>query len=195
MITVNGVDMRTEAQWAEKYRAVLKRQRDKGVRREWYITKRKTASAVFYREDQTRPFNQKELRRARNRRRELLRTRKARLSCSCCGEYFGREARYELQDGLCGYCRRPHTSWQWLSKKHLAVRKGAVPVGRHPKYPDPETGCWEESKKEWFYYNSAQVSPVSDERFERLKAQYIKLYGGWEMIDLENTTYDGHKWW
>ena len=169
MIVENGIELRTEAQWAEKHRAVLKRQLHKGVTKEWYITKRKTASAVFYREDQT--------------------------SCSCCGEYFGREARYELQDGLCGYCRRPHTSWQWLSKKHLAVRKGAVPVGRHPKYPDPETGCWEESKKEWFYYNSAQVSPVSDERFERLKAQYIKLYGGWEMIDLENTTYDGHKWW
>ena len=64
MITVNGVDMRTEAQWAEKYRAVLKRQRGKGVRREWYITQRKTAEAVFYREDQTRPFNQKELRMA-----------------------------------------------------------------------------------------------------------------------------------
>ena len=195
MITVNGVDMRTEAQWAEKYRAVLKRQRGKGVRREWYITQRKTAEAVFYREDQTRPFNQKELRMARKKKRDLIRTRKARLSCKCCGKYFGRDARYELQDGLCGFCRKPHTAWQWLSKKHLAVRKGAVPVGRHPKYLDPETGCWEESEKEWFYYTPEQVTPVSDKRYDRLKAQYIKLYGGWETIDLDHTTYDGHAWW
>ena len=35
MIVENGIELRTEAQWAEKHRAVLKRQRNKGVRREW----------------------------------------------------------------------------------------------------------------------------------------------------------------
>ena len=74
MIIENGIELRTEAQWAEKHRAVLKRQRNKGVRREWYITQRKTAEAVFYREDQTRPFNQRELRRARKKKRDLERT-------------------------------------------------------------------------------------------------------------------------
>ena len=195
MIVENGIELRTEAQWAEKHRAVLKRQRNKGVRREWYITQRKTAEAVFYREDQTRPFNQKELRRARKKKRDLLRTRKARLSCKCCGEYFGREARYELEDGLCGFCRKPHTAWQWLSEKHRAPKKGEVPVGRHPKYPDPDTGSWKESEKEWYYYSAAQVSPVTEKRYEKLKALYIKLFGGWETIDLEHTTYDGHAWW
>ena len=195
MINENGIELRTEAQWAEKNRAVLKRQREKGVRKEWYVPGGNTASAVFYREDQTRPYNQRELRRARKKRRDLIRTRKARLSCGCCGEYYGREAQHELQDGLCSYCRKPHTSWQWLSEKHLAPKKGEAPVGRHPKYPDLDAGCWKESEKEWFYYTSEQVTPVSDKRFERLKSQYIKLYGGWEMIDLENTTYDGHAWW
>ena len=195
MITVNGVDMRTEAQWAEKYRAVLKRQRGKGVRREWYITQRKTAEAVFYREDQTRPFNQRELRRARKKKRDLERTRKARLSCKCCGKYFGRDARYELQNGLCGFCHKPHTAWQWLSEKRLAPKKGEVPEGRHPKYLDPEADSWKESDKEWYYYTAVQVSQVSDKRYDRLKALYIKLYGGWDTIDLEHTTYDGHAWW
>lgn len=65
MINDNGIELRTEAQWAAKHKAVLKRERGKGLMREWYITQRKTAEAVFYREDQTRPFNQRELRRAR----------------------------------------------------------------------------------------------------------------------------------
>ena len=195
MIIENGIELRTEAQWAEKRRAVFKRQLEKGVTKEWYITKRKTAEAVFYREDQTRPFNQKELRSARKKRRDLIRTRKARLSCECCGDYFGREARYELKDGLCRYCRKPHTAWQWLSQKHLAPRKGEIPEGKHPVYPDMDTRSWKESDKEWYYYTAEQVSPVSDKRYDRLKALYIKLYGGWETIDLENTTYDGHVWW
>ena len=73
MIRENGVDLRTKTQWAEKYRAVLKRQIKKGVRKEWYSPVGKTA-AVFYREDQTRPFNQRELRRARKKKRDLERT-------------------------------------------------------------------------------------------------------------------------
>ena len=148
MINDNGIELRTEAQWAAKHRAVLKRERGKGLMREWYITQRKTAEAVFYREDQTRPFNQRELRRARKKKRDLERTRKARLSCKCCGKYFGRDAKYELQKGLCGCCHKPHTAWQWLGEKRLAPKKGEVPEGRHPKYLDPEADSWKESEKE-----------------------------------------------
>ena len=71
MIDVNGVEMRTEAQWAQKYRAVLKRQLEKGVRREWYVPGGKTAEAVFYREDQTRPYNKRELQKAKKKRRQV----------------------------------------------------------------------------------------------------------------------------
>ena len=35
MIVENGIELRTEAQWAEKHRAVLKRQLHKGVTKEW----------------------------------------------------------------------------------------------------------------------------------------------------------------
>ena len=45
MINENGIELRTEAQGAEKRRAVLKRQRDKGVSRGGEITERKTAGA------------------------------------------------------------------------------------------------------------------------------------------------------
>lgn len=195
MIKIDGVELRTEAQWGQKYRAVLKRQIGKGVKRQWIKPGGRSASAVFYREDQTRPYNQKEIRRAQRKRQELERTRKERLSCRCCGEYFGRDARFQLKDGLCEFCCKPHTAWQWLDQKHCAPKRGEKPTGRHPRYWNPETDGWEDSPKEWFYYASTQVSRVSDKRFERLKSIYIKQYGGWDTIDLEHTTYDGHTWW
>ena len=100
MITVNGIEMRTEAQWAKRRRAVLKRQLKKGVSRCWKIPGGGDADATFYREDQTRPYNKRELQRAKSQHRKMEKTRRERLSCRCCGEYYGREARYELEDGL-----------------------------------------------------------------------------------------------
>lgn len=195
MITVDGVEMRTEKQWAQKQRAVLKRQLTKGMRKEWHKPGGRLTSAVFYREDQTRPYNQREIRRARSQRRKMEKTREARLSCKCCGEYFGREARYELENGLCDFCRKPHTAWQWLNYAHCAPKAGEGPSGMRPRYWDPDTEEWKDSEKEWYYYTDKQVSKISDKRFERLKALYIKAYGGWETIDLEHTEYDGHMWW
>ena len=195
MIIIDGTEMRTASQWAKKRRAVLKRQLKKGVSRCWKIPGGDVASATFYREDQTRPYNKKELQRARSQRRRLEKTRKERLSCRCCGEYFGRDARYELEDGLCEFCCRPHTAWQWLSQKRCVPRRGEEPTGMHPWYWDPETDGWADSEKEWYYYTAEQVRPVTDKRFEKLKALYIRIFGGWETIDLEHTAYDGHAWW
>ena len=93
------------------------------------------------------------------------------------------------------FCERPHTAWQWLYHKRCAPKKGEEPVGRHPVYRDAETDKWKESGKEWYYYGAEQVSMVPDKRYEKLKDLYIKMFGGWEEIDLENTKYDGHKWW
>ena len=95
MIIIDGIEMRTAAQWAKKHRAVLKRQLKKGVYRTWN-TPGGLVSADFYSEEQTRPYNKKELRRARKERRDLEKTRKERLSCRCCGEYFGQYAKWEL---------------------------------------------------------------------------------------------------
>ena len=195
MITVDGIEMRTAIQWAQKGRAVLKRQLKKGTRKEWHKSGGRLTGAVFYMEDQTRPFNKRELQRARNMRRKMEKTRRERLSCTCCGEYFGREARYELENGLCSFCSKPHTAWQWLNYVHCVPKNGEKPTGMHPRYWDPDTEGWEDSEKEWYYYTDKQVSRISDKRFERLKALYIKAYGGWETIDLEHTSYDGHAWW
>ena len=195
MIIIDGKEMRTASQWAAKKRAVLKRQLKKGVSRCWKIPGGGDADAVFYSEDQTRPFNKRELQRARNQLRRLEKTRKERLSCRCCGEYFGRDAVYELENGLCDFCRKPHTAWQWLAHKRCAPKTGEEPTGMHPRYWNPETEEWDNSEKEWYYYTAEQVRPVTEKRFEKLKALYIRIFGGWETIDLEHTAYNGHAWW
>lgn len=191
MIVIDGIEMRTEAQWARKNRAVLKRQLSKGLKREWRSSMG-LESAIFYREDQTRQYNAKELRHARSMRRAKDAERKSRLSCKCCGEYVGRDIG---RDKLCDFCAKPHTAWQWMNYKHFAPRKDAVPEGKRPIHWNPETDTWVESEKEWFYYTAEQVVPVPEKRYERLKALYIKRFGGWETIDLEHTDYDGHAWW
>ena len=195
MIEIDGVKYLTEAQWHKKHRAILKRQLEKGVWREWYISPTRTKSAVFYREDQTRPYNKRELSAARRKQRELVKTRQARLTCRCCGKYYGRYARRELVDGLCTFCQKDHTAWQWLSIAHMAVKDGEDAHGHYPTVFDPEIGELVTSEREWFYYNYHQVKPVSEKRFEILKKKYIRLYGGWETIDLAHTLYNGKKWW
>lgn len=195
MIKIDNVEYLTEAQWNKKHCAILKRQRGKGVYKEWYIDLKHITSATFYREDQTRPYNQRELSVARRQQRELVKTRKARLSCSCCGEYLGRSARYELKGGLCEFCQVDHTAWQWLAYAHMAPTKNAVPYRMYPEFWDPDIRRWEQGDKQYYYYSHKDVRHVSDKRFESLKQQYIKLYGGWEKIDLNHTTYDGRIWW
>lgn len=195
MIKIDNVEYLTEAQWNKKHRAILKRQRGKGVYKEWYIDLKHITSATFYREDQTRPYNQRELSVARRQQRELVKTRKARLSCSCCREYLGRSARYELKGGLCEFCQVDHTAWQWLAYAHMAPTKNAVPYRMYPEFWDPDIRRWEQGDKQYYYYSHKDVRHVSDKRFESLKQQYIKLYGGWEKIDLNYTTYDGRIWW
>lgn len=195
MIEIDGVKYLTEAQWNKKHRAVLKRQREKGIQKEWYTSPTRSKSAVFYREDQTRPYNQRELSAAKRKQRELIKTRRERLSCCCCGEYFGRNARFELEYGLCTFCRKDHTSWQWLSEKHMAVKEGEDAYGQYPERWDPDMEDWISSERKWFYYSWRQVKHVSEKRFEALKQKYITLYGGWETIDLAHTLYNGKKWW
>lgn len=193
MIEINGIEYRTESQWNQKYRAILKRQREKGIWKEWYIDKKHTQGARFYREDQTRPYNKREHQSARKKQRDLVKTRRERLSCKCCGKYLGIYAKYELQCGLCEFCREEHTAWQWLSIAHMVPTKDAKAYARYPRCWNPLAGEWDVSDKVYYYYKHEQVCKVSDEKYECLKEKYIKLFGGWEMIDLENTEYNGKK--
>lgn len=64
MIEVDGIKLYTEKEWERRHRHVLKRQLGKGVERTWRATPG-NVSAVWYREDQTRPWTDAEVRRAR----------------------------------------------------------------------------------------------------------------------------------
>lgn len=46
-----------------------------------------------------------------------------------------------------------------------------------------------------YNYQYEDTVIATDDEYERLKAAYIARFGGWETIDLEHTTYDGHKWY
>lgn len=54
MIEIDGVELRTAAQWEKKYRHVKKGQLGKGVERTWRSPNGNT-TAMFYNIEQTRP--------------------------------------------------------------------------------------------------------------------------------------------
>lgn len=62
-IEINGEVYRTEAQWERRHRHVNKRCR--GVERTWRSPRGGNDSAVFYSEEQTRPWTEAEKRRER----------------------------------------------------------------------------------------------------------------------------------
>lgn len=73
-----------------------------------------------------------------------------------------------------------HTSWQWLYYHNCKVKEGELP---------------HESDFGWWYYYPEQVEPVTDIEYDKLKELYISKYGGWTTIDLDNTSYNGSKWY
>lgn len=174
MIEIDGIPYRTECEWALKRRAVLKRQRDKGEYREWY-TPHGYVSAIWYREDQTRPYNRRELTHARY----VARVKRAEA-----------EARREQKQ----YAGIYHTAWQWLAEYHRAPITGSVPDPISKRFYDEEYEDWTDGP-EWFYYDGSQTVPVDDALYDRLKALYIEKFGGWKKIDLAHTAYDGSAWW
>ena len=90
------------------------------------------------------------------------------------------------------------TSYQWLHDCH---RKIINPDnGFHAeKYRYDNDNSADDpfylAEMPYYYYLERDTEPVSDEEYERLKQAYIKEYGGWEHIDLENTKYNGKPWY
>ncbi len=196
MIISNGIEKRTRKQWNKLYRDVKEVELDNGETREWYYTQRLISVENFYSEDQTRPYTEEEIVKAKAKERELRKSRKERLSCCCCGVYFGRYARKALNKmGICRICAKPHTAWQWLSRYHRVPMKGEKSIEKYPCYFDKDLQEWVITTKAWYYYFYSQTEMVTDEEYERLKEIYIEKFGGWEKIDLENTSYDGRIWW
>lgn len=78
---------------------------------------------------------------------------------------------------------RLRTSWQWLVEERRAVLPGAPTFIKRP------------FDRAWHYYRCCDTQIVTDQEYERLKAEYIVTYGGWWTIDLTHTRYDGRKWY
>lgn len=87
------------------------------------------------------------------------------------------------------------TAWQWLYHYQMKVKDGAVAEPRRNTYFDPSLNDFVESDKVFYYYKLADVEDIDWAEYERLKNLYIEKYGGWEKIDLENTEYNGLKWY
>lgn len=68
MIEVDGIELRTATQWEKKHRHVKKGQLGKGVERAWRSPNGNT-TAMFYREDQTRPWAKKDVEAVNRKRR------------------------------------------------------------------------------------------------------------------------------
>lgn len=127
--------------------------------------------------EDTRPFTKKE-------KQDILRwKRELRL----CRKLEKKEKEYNQGPWL--------TSWQLLAQYKRRVKDGAIPISRYNTFYDPDIDEFREAEKAFYYYNLHDTEEVDDAEFERLKASYIKQYGGWDKIDLDNTTYDGLAWY
>lgn len=87
------------------------------------------------------------------------------------------------------------TSWQWLKEDKRKVVEKAVPEEKYNWIYDEASGDFEESDKSFYYYSKYDTEKVTEEEYNKLKKLYIKLYGGWEKINLEDTKYNGKKWY
>ena len=111
-------------------------------------------------------------------------------------EYRRRKALRRLRARL-QEIRRPRTAWQWLSEARRMIRPGARAFPHTYKRHgfNDETGYYISGSSTWYYYQYEDTVVVTDDEYERLKAAYITQFGGWETIDLEHTSYNGHKWY
>lgn len=85
MIEIDGVELRTAAQWEKKYRHVKKGQLGKGVERTWRSPNGNT-TAMFYNIEQTRPWAKKDVEAVNRRRRADA---KAKREADECGRIEG----------------------------------------------------------------------------------------------------------
>ncbi|MDU3198754.1 MAG: hypothetical protein E6696_00370 [Anaerococcus hydrogenalis] len=87
------------------------------------------------------------------------------------------------------------TAWQWLSENKRKVKNKAIPVSKRNWILNDFTQEFYQEDKAFYYYKGADTEKITEEEYNKLKELYINLYGGWERIDLENTEYNGKKWY
>lgn len=87
------------------------------------------------------------------------------------------------------------TSWQWLSEDRRKVEDDSYPEEKYNWIYDEASDNFEKANKAFYYYSEYDTIQVSEEEYHQLKKLYIDKFGGWEKIDLENTDYNGKKWY
>lgn len=87
------------------------------------------------------------------------------------------------------------TAWQWLAQDKRKVKDKAIPISKRNWILNRCTQEFYEEDKEYYYYKGADTEKVEDKEYNKLKDLYIKKFGGWQRIDLENTKYNGKKWY
>ena len=87
------------------------------------------------------------------------------------------------------------TAWQWLALDRRKVKNKAIPISKKNWILDNFTQEFYEKDKEYYYYKGTDTEKVEDKEYNKLKDLYIKKFGGWQRIDLENTKYNGKKWY
>lgn len=87
------------------------------------------------------------------------------------------------------------TAWQWLSENKRKVKDKAIPISKTNWILNKFTQEFYKEDKEYYYYMGIDTEKITEEEYNKLKELYINLYGGWEKISLEDTKYNGKKWY
>lgn len=170
----------TEIQWRKQFCKPKKYAHP--IRLEWWISTKQKSSADYYDEEDVHKMSNREI--------EKIRRATA-------------EERYEKRQEKKWYNAHPwwdesHTAWQWLQLYGRIPASGAESFSKHYNWDAWDTGeliHGDACDRTWWYYTGADTIQAPEELEKKLKQLYVEKFGGWEQIDLEHTTYDGHAWW
>lgn len=186
MIEIDGVELRTAAQWEKKHRHVKKGQLGKGVERTWRSPNGNT-TAMFYNIEQTRPWAKKDVEAVNRRRRADAKAKREADECGriegaaraeqhrkdlldCWGAHIDEET---LQEG-----RRDHTAYQWCDLGFVPIAEARWRLTRYG------------GNSAWYYCSPWDVRYDPDRAKELLETgprEYDRLPDG--------RPYDGRPWW
>lgn len=185
MIEIDGVELRTAAQWEKKHRHVKKGQLGKGVERTWRSPNGNT-TAMFYNIEQTRPWAKKDVEAVNRRRRADAKAKREADECGriegaaraeqhrkdlldCWGAHIDEET---LQEG-----RRDHTAYQWCDLGFVPIAEARWRLTRYG------------GNSAWYYCSPWDVRYDPDRAKELLETgprEYDRLPDG--------RPYDGRPW-
>lgn len=183
MIEIDGVELRTAAQWEKKHRHVKKGQLGKGVERTWRSPNGNT-TAMFYSIEQTRPWAKKDVEAVNRKRRADAKAKRdaeerERIESAARAE----QHRKDLCDCLRVHAideaiRRAHTAYQWCDLGFVPIVEAKWRLTRYG------------GNSAWYYCSHWDVRYDPDRARELLETgprEYDRLPDG--------RPYDGRPWW